>query len=68
MNKKINYIVRYNDKHVINTVYFENDYQMEDFIKMLDRMDYSYIVIKISSDDKKLYNVRSLVNCEDLFE
>ena len=68
MKKEINYIVRYDDNQVINTIYCETDYQMQDLIKLLDRLDYGYVVIKISSKDKKLYSTKSLLRFDDLFE
>lgn len=66
MNKKIEYIVRYDDKNKINTIYCVDRFNMQDLVDTLENNNISYIVIKLNN--MKDYQIKWLSDFSDIFK
>lgn len=66
MNKKIEYIVRYDDKNKINTIYCVDRFNMQDLVDTLENNNISYIVIKLNN--MKDYQIKWLSDFSDILK
>jgi len=66
MNKKIEYIVRYEEKNRIVTIYCVDRFNMQDLVDTLENNNISYIVIKLNN--MKDYQVKWLSDFSDIFK
>jgi hypothetical protein len=66
MEKKIEYIVRYDDGQRLATIYCIDEYNMKDLVDTLERQDIIYMVVKVKDTDN--HKLKWLTDCEELFE